>query len=162
MKNVILLSVVTLLSGCMYRMDVTKKHANVIGEWRLKADTYIIQYDDDWFAYHAIACDPSCANSLPDWNITYSESRFGDRGNGVEIVGGLRKGSIVTIESVIEDHHATMGISHEPFAKIKAMNGKSRKINFSQFYKEFSQTQILNPEWAEKIQLNGAEPATQP
>jgi hypothetical protein len=152
MKTAILLAVVTLLSGCMYRVDVTKKHPSVLGEWRLRANTYIIQYDDDWFAYHAIACDPSSANSLPDWDITYSESRFGNRGNGVEIVGGLRKGSIVTIESVIEDHHATIGVSYEPFAEIKDMNGKSRRTNFSWFYRGFSQSQILNPEWAEKIQ----------
>lgn len=152
MKTAILLSIVALLSGCMYRVDVTPKHSGVIGQWRLKTDTYIIQYDDDWFAYYAVACDPSSSGRLPDWDITYSENRFGSRGNGVEIVGGLRKGSIVTITSVIEDHHATMGISHEPFAEVKDMNGKPRRTNFLWFYRRFSQSQILNPEWAEKIQ----------
>ena len=151
MRIPLLSLVIMLFAGCMYRVDVTSKHSDVIGEWRLKTDAYLTQYDDDYFMCHLIACTSENALSLPNRDTAYSESRFGSKGDGMKIVGGLRKGSVIKIEQIIEDHHATMGISYEPFAKISDMNGRNRKTNLFWYYRNFASSKILNPEWAEKL-----------
>ncbi len=138
------------LTGCMYRLDVTQNQEGLIGEWRLKTDAYIIRYADSG-SRDLIACVDSNSMHLPDWNTNYTEDRFGSAGNGVEIVRGLPRGSIISVSEVIEDHHATMGVSYHPYALLRDMEGKPRKVDLFWYYHRSRQQQELNPDWAVKI-----------
>jgi hypothetical protein len=153
MKYLFAIVLSLILGGCMYRIDVTAKHDSTIGEWRLKTDAYIIRYDDDISArYVAYACVPSNSIYFPDREYRFSEARVGVTKNGTKIIGAIRAGTVVSIDRVIEDHHATMGISYHPYATTNDGHGKVRKVDFTSYCAASTDQKALNPEWIERIQ----------
>lgn len=152
MKTLFAVAVSLILSGCMYRVDVTAEHAATVGEWRLKTDAYIVRYDDDLFTRYAFACVPANSIHFPDREYKFSEARLGTGKNGPEIVGAIRAGTVIRIDRVIEDHHATMGISYHPYATTNDGRGKVRKVDFTSYCYDAADRKTLNPEWIEKIE----------
>jgi len=150
MKFLLAVVISVILSGCMYRVDVTAKHTATVGEWRLKTDAYIVRYDDDLFARYVFACVPANSIYFPDRDYTFSEGRLGTSKNGTEIIRAIRAGTIVRIDRVIEDHHATMGISYHPYAITNDGHGKVRKVDFTSYCDDSVDRKTLNPEWIER------------
>lgn len=150
MKKVIAILVMCCaMLGCASSVKTDPVHGKLLGSWELKVDAYVIRFDDELRRLVIVPCAPENSIYLPNRNWKYDESAIGREGDGTVIVGGIRRGQILTVVDVLKDSHPTMGVSYHPIATVGGGSPLAgRKLDAELLYSKFYSDGILNPAWA--------------
>lgn len=155
MMKLVSFLLVGVICGCASDVSNTKPHSNLIGTtWKLKVDAYIIEYDDDRNNHRILPCSPSqYSGNFPDAKFEFKEANVGLHYNGTSIVGGLHKGTVLTIIRVTKDVHPEIGARFYPIATVERIDGEvgGGELNARLLYRGYHDKGILNPEYVDLI-----------
>ncbi len=170
-KYLVLLILISSLSSCNtilrsagIKADVSNKspHNKLVDTvWRLKNDAYIIEYYGDKRNYLVVNRSATAFLSSK-WEKSYNENYIGETYGGRKLIGGLKKGELITIIKVKKElGDFFVAESYLPIAipvKTNRWTG-NQELNLDLYYSNFSKggwdlfykQGILNPEYAERV-----------